>query len=432
MRIHQADLARRDETVPRDLGALEEDREFVALDRNVDPAADEGTRHAVAGTGIADGPHGIHRASMDLAQRGAQRGQPAQEVPLGNEALGRDRRDLGMDPAVHLGAPGDRRLVGQLERAEGCARDHQVALGIADEVLDHALGFGIGRLAEVGPEAIVTGEGDVRGCRHHDVGHHPALEATHPVGEHDRGHAAQGLEALAEEAQGRRLALVEGEPDEPPAAPGEDGAEHLEATDLAPVDDEVLTRHGLPRPVRAALAAMLGLGLRHGPAQMPRGTRIALRPAEWQQALGADPAVGRADPRLDERCEPIGHLGPRWPWRRRPGPSLDEPADGLVGRAAQRRRGAVRAQLLERGQDVQLLPRTLHNGCPSGWLRAGFDTATVPPRGRTPVGQIRRGVGTFRWPYPGTLSWPRAPAAVFAVLTDVPHQHEWAKAVGRS
>jgi hypothetical protein len=60
----------------------------------------------------------------------------------------------------------------------------------------------------------VEREGEIAGSRHDDVGDDPALETAHPVGEHDRGHAAQGLEALGEQREGRRLALVGREPDE--------------------------------------------------------------------------------------------------------------------------------------------------------------------------------------------------------------------------
>jgi len=42
------------------------------------------------------------------------------------------------------------------------------------------------------------------------------------------------------------LVLPFGEPHEPDATPGEHGAEHVQAVDDAPVDDQVLAGHGLP------------------------------------------------------------------------------------------------------------------------------------------------------------------------------------------
>jgi len=200
-----------------------------------------------------------------------------------------------VDPPVDLGTPGDRGGVRHREVGERRARDHKVGLGVSHEVLDDALALGIGRLAEVGPEAVVGGEREVPRRRHDDVGDDAALQAAHPVREYDRGHAAQGLEALGEQGEGRRLGLVGREPDEPDAAPGEDGAEDVEPALATPVDGEVLARHRLPGPVHPALRAPRGLGDRHRAAQVAGRAAIPGGPCRWQGALGADPAVGRPD-----------------------------------------------------------------------------------------------------------------------------------------
>jgi hypothetical protein len=49
-------------------------------------------------------------------------------------------------------------------------RDHQIALGIADQVLHDPLRLRIGRVAKVGPEPVVRGEADIVRGRHHEVG----------------------------------------------------------------------------------------------------------------------------------------------------------------------------------------------------------------------------------------------------------------------
>jgi hypothetical protein len=242
---------------------------------------------------------------------------------------------------VELGAPGggrDVRIIGSVERPQP---DEQVRLGIAHEVLDEALGLGIAGLAEVGAEAIMGGEGDIVGCGHHDAGHDAALEAAHAVGEQDPGHPAELLEALREQPQRRGLVLALREPDEAPAAPGEHGTEHLHAVLFTPVEDEVLAGHGLPGSIRAASAAMLGLGLGHGPAQRAVRAGVALGSAQRQQALGADAAVGALHHRGDELDDRVGEPRPRWSATCRSRAAFDDPADRLVGRAAERCGGPV-------------------------------------------------------------------------------------------
>ena len=262
-----------------------------------------------------------------------------------------------MDRGVHLRAPGDRRRVGRREVGERRARDQEVGLGVPDEVLDDALRFRVCGLAEVGPEAVVGSEGEVAWRRHDDVGDDTALEAAHPVGEHDRGHTAQEFEALGEQGEGRRLGLVEGEPDEAPAAPGQDRAEHVEAALAAPVDREVLARHRLPGAVHAAVAPPVGLGCGDRPAQVTGRARVPGGPASGQEALGADPAVGRPDALGDQDAKRIGRLRTGRPFHRRLALALHDVAHRPVGRPAQGRRGPIGAELAIRGQDVQLVPR---------------------------------------------------------------------------
>jgi len=203
-----------------------------------------------------------------------------------------------------------------------------------NEVLDDALGLGVGGLAEVGREAVPGGEPDVSGGGHDDVGHDAALEAAHPVGEDDRPHPAERLEALGQQTQRRGLGLVGREADEADAAPSQDRAEDMEVALAAPVDDQVLARDRHPRPVCPAVASPGGLGPGDRPAQVAGRAVVPGRLADRQQALGADPAVGRLDPLGDERRERVGVARPGRSLRRRPVAPLDDPADRLVGRPA--------------------------------------------------------------------------------------------------
>jgi hypothetical protein len=165
-----------------------------------------------------------------------------------------------VDAPVDLGAPGHGRGVRVSEIGEGPEPDEEIDLGVAHEVLDDALGLGVAGLAEVGSEVIVGGECDVGGRGHVDVGGDATSETGHAVAEHDTGHAAQELEALREQTQRRGLVLVRGEAHEAPAAPGQHGAEDLQAVLLAPVDDEVLARDGEPGSIDAPAAAVVSLG----------------------------------------------------------------------------------------------------------------------------------------------------------------------------
>ena len=185
------------------------------------------------------------------------------------------------------------------------------------------------------------GEGHVAGGRHHDVGHDPTLQTAHAVGEQDPGHPTEQLEALREQGQRRGLVLSFGEPHEAPAAPGQHGTEDLQPILGAPVEDEVLTGDGLPGSIGAALPPVFGLGLGHGPTERAGRAGVARGPAERQQALGADAAIGGLDLRRDQLADEVGVVWPGRSLGRWSDAPLDDPAHGLVGRAAERRGGPI-------------------------------------------------------------------------------------------
>jgi hypothetical protein len=224
-------------------------------------------------------------------------------------------------------------------------------------MLDHTLRFRIRRLTEVRPEAVVGGEAHIVGVRHDHVGHHAGFEAAHSVGQHHRRHAAQLLEALGQQLQGGLAALVGGEAHETVTAPGQHGAEHLQAVDGAPVDGQVLARHGYPWPEAAPPPAPLGLGQRDRPTEVAGRAAIASCLGLRQQALGRDLAVGVAHPLGDEVGDDVSVVSPSRPLRPRAHAALDHAADCLVSRAAQLGRGSVAAQLAIGVQDVQSFPR---------------------------------------------------------------------------
>ena len=140
-------------------------------------------------------------------------------------------------------------------------------------------------VAEVGPEPVVGGEPDVVRCRDHDIGDHVALQAGHPVGQHQLRDPAELLEALRQQSQRGGLLLVGSEPDEPVPRPGQHRAEHVHppaSDDLgAPVDGQHLTRgpHRRTPPAGAGLPdAPLTLGVGDQPSEVPVRPLIAGRP----------------------------------------------------------------------------------------------------------------------------------------------------------
>jgi hypothetical protein len=103
-------------------------------------------------------------------------------------------------------------------------------------------------------------------------------------------------------------------------------AEGVQPALAPPVDGEVFARHGLPGSIRPTIAPPGGLRLRHRPAQVAGRAHIAGGPADGQQALGADPAVGRPDALSDQDGERLGVPGPSLRFGRWSGPALDDPS----------------------------------------------------------------------------------------------------------
>jgi hypothetical protein len=267
--IEEAHLPGPHEAVTGDLGVPVADDELGTLDVELDARADEGPWDAVSRRAEAHGAQVVDGPRLDRPDGRACRGQRSQDAALDREPLVGHGGGLGVDPPVHLGAPSQRGGVRCLEAGEGSQAHEEVGLGVADEVLDDALALGVRGLAEVGSEAVVGGEGDIALGGHDDVGHDAALQATHPVGQDDAGHPAEELETLGEQGEGRGLVLPLGEADEAPATPGEDGTEDLPGSLLAPVDDEVLARDGLPGAIAASASPVLGLRRCHGTTEAP-------------------------------------------------------------------------------------------------------------------------------------------------------------------
>jgi hypothetical protein len=242
-------------------------------------------------------------------------------------------------------------------------RKHQVTLGVADQVLDHTLRFRVAAFAEVGAEAIVSGEADVLGMGHHDVGHDSVLQTCHAVAQHDRRHGAQLFEAFGEQAQRGFSGLVAGEAHKSISAPGQDGAEHVQpGRDLGPVDDQMLTKSCNPRSIEASLLSPVRFHLRHRPAQVARRAGVASCSVHWHQSLRRDAPIAGLDFLRDDCQHCVGVLG-HGSWSSKPRAaclvSLDRPLDGLVRGAAGARRRPVATQLVIRINDVQVLPRRL-------------------------------------------------------------------------
>jgi hypothetical protein len=328
-----------------------------------------------------------HLRARPPAEGRPQGRQGPQEAPLQPQPLGRDGLGLRVGPAVHLGTPVPGPLVGLGEGGEAPGGDHQVPLGVAHQVLHEPLGLGVGGLAEVGPESVVSSEPDVVGVGDDHVGHLPGPQAGHPVREDHRRDPACLLEALREEAQGGLPALVGGEADEPPTAPGQHRAEDPQGPLFPPVDDEVLARRVNPGPVGPLLAPPGGLGLGNGPAEVPGRAGVAGGLGLGQEPLGRDPASRVADPAGDEVRHDVGVLGPGaargdlLP----PRPALQDAADGLVGRAADLSGGPV----APRGQigvdDVHALPRRLQLDLLPGAARCGSHRHHRASGGRSPL-----------------------------------------------
>jgi hypothetical protein len=160
-------------------------------------------------------------------------------------------------------------------------------------------------------------EADIVSGRNHLVGDHPALQAAHPVGEHDVRDTAELLEALRQHRQCGLGPLVVGEPHEPDPRPGQHRAEHVQPADTAPVDGQDLTRRPHRRTTAPVVAPPPGL-LRIGdkPPEVPRRPRIASRLRGRQQPLGRDPALRHRDPVGHQSSDRVVVVFPRLADRR--------------------------------------------------------------------------------------------------------------------
>ena len=150
-------------------------------------------------------------------------------------------------------------------------------------------------LAKVGTEAEVRREPDVLGVRHDDVRHDAGLETAHPIGEDHRGHAAEGLEALGQEAERCFATLIQCEADEAHPAPDEHRAEEVQRAVLAPVDRQMLAGRREPRAVHPPSAAPLLLAFVDQPTEVAPRPRVPRGASEGQEPLGRDPSVGRGE-----------------------------------------------------------------------------------------------------------------------------------------
>jgi hypothetical protein len=226
-------------------------------------------------------------------------------------------------------------------------------------------------VAEVGPEPVVGREPHVVGTGHDDVGDDPALQAAHPISQHDLRDTAEDLEALGQHAQRGGLLLIGGEPDEPEPRPGQHRAEDVDpaASDelLAPVDHQKLTR----RPDRRPAATRPGLPesplpLRGSdqPPEVAVRPRIARRPRGRQQPLRADLPQGLGDLLRDQLGDLVIVPGPRLAHRRRCAGTggligLDDPSHRLVGRTADLGSSPVCAYVSVGGNHVHSFLRVL-------------------------------------------------------------------------
>ena len=273
-------------------GAVRDRQQPAVAGAQPDFGADQPGRHGVTRRSEPDARQPVDLAGHELADAGLQRRQRAQQLPLYDQPLGGHRADLAVGDAVDLGAPHPGRGVRDGKVAERCLRHHQVGLGIADQVLGNPFRLGVGGLAEVRLEPVMTGEADVLRRRHDHVGDHAAFQAAHPVSEDLARHPAEGLEALGQQAQCRLRLLVGGEPHEPDPRPRQHRAEHVQPALAAPVDHQMLTRRPHRRTPTPVMILTPQLLLRRDqPPEVPRRPRIPRRPRSRQQPFRRDPAL---------------------------------------------------------------------------------------------------------------------------------------------
>jgi hypothetical protein len=206
----------------------------------------------------------------------------------------------------------------------------------------------------VGREAHVVGRRD------HDVGDDPALQAPHPIGQHDLWDTTELLEALSQHRQRRLRSLVGGEAHEPPPRPGQHRAEHVQRALRPPVDHQRLSRRPHRRTAPPVMvAAPIGLRLGHEAPEVAGRTRVARRPGLGQQAFGRDLPRRLLHPgRHDIAYDVVVAL--RLLSRRRHlagGQAGQRPLDRLRVTAAHRGRPPVSAHLAVGGGHVHVFPR---------------------------------------------------------------------------
>ncbi len=204
---------------------------------------------------------------------------------------------------------------------------------------------------------------------HHYVGHRPCAQAGHAVSQHDRRHPTNLLTALTQQPQRGLLPLIGSDAHKAVAAPGQHGTEEVQPPLRAPVDHQMLPRHGHPRPIGAPLPPPHRFHLGHRSAQGACRAGVARRLRHRQQPLRRDPPVRGLHPVHDQRAHSF-----RIPWPGHPVLPLvcraallprHDPLDRLVRRAAQSGRAAIAPQFRIRIDYVHHIPRRLHWASPS-------------------------------------------------------------------
>ena len=259
-------------------------------------------------------------------------------------------------------------------------------------------------LAEVRPKAVVQRKAHVGRRGHHDVGHDPALQAAHAVGQHHLGHRPQRLEAAGQHIQRRRRLLVGGKTHETPTGKRHNGTKDVQAGLGAPVDDEHLAGRPHARaPATVVARAPVPLGCGHQAPEVAGRAYVTASPGFWQQAFGRYAARGPGDPgghHVGHDIEVVPAGGPRAVL----GGAEHRPSHCLVVDAADGGGSPETAQVVIGSDDVHAFPLSLQ------WsvlrvVGAGWVPTPWPPGGQRLV-DPQRGVGTSTWPRAGTSSWP--------------------------
>ena len=227
-----------------------DDQQPPVIGAQADLLTDEPGGHRVAGRAEPHARQPVDLAHHQPANAGPQRRQRRQQLPLDDQPLSRHRADLAVHHAVDLSTPRRRCPVRRRQLTQRRLRHHQIAFGIADQVLHDPLRLRVGGLAEVGAEPVVRGEPHILRRGHHHVGDDGTFQAAHPVRQHLARHPAQRLEAFRQQRQRRRGPLIGSEPHKPEPRPGQHRAEHVPPALGAPVDHQILTRrpHAGRRP----------------------------------------------------------------------------------------------------------------------------------------------------------------------------------------